>query len=146
MGIFSGLIGSGIFCRQIFGFVFIVAAGSRKNGKVDITASRIATGRGWGAVMAAVATACRLVLRFVAFFFQGMMRFERNDIDEKRDEHADQGVDHAVDGETGNAGVGAMRDRHAEKRNTGNIGQRVFPHELDKVFEGRDSERIFVFR
>ena len=49
--------------------------------------------------MAAVAAA-RCPGRVFRVFLQAVVGFERNDVDEKRDEYADQGIDHAIDGET----------------------------------------------
>ena len=112
---------------------------------VNITAARIPCRRRGGTVMAAVAAA-RCPGRVFRVFLQAVVGFERNDVDEKRDEYADQGIDHAIDGETRDADIVAVSDRHAQKSDTGDVGQCVFAHEFDKEFERRDGQRMFAVR
>ena len=44
---------------------------------------------------------------------QGFLRPDRDDIDEERYEHADQGIEHTVQGESRNTGIGAVGDGDA---------------------------------
>ena len=95
--------------------------------------------------MAAMAVAC-CPGRVFRVFFQAVMGFERNDVDEKRDEYTDQGIDHAADGEPRDADIVAVSNRYAQKSDAGDVGQRVFAHEFDKEFERRDGQRMFAVR
>ena len=73
------------------------------------------------------------------------MRTDRDDIDEERNEYPDQGVEHAVQGKTGNTGVGSVCDGHTQKSDAGNVRQCVLAHEIDEIFEGRKCKRVFFF-
>ncbi len=110
---------------------------------MDIAAARIATGGRRRAVVTAM-TAAGMFGGPDIVVFHFMCRSERNDVDEKGNEHADQGVDHAVDGESGDAGVGTMRDRDGQKGDASDVGQGVFPHEIGQVFERCDRQRDFL--
>ena len=85
-----------------------------------------------------------VVLLYVMRFASGDVRFcaHRDEIDEERDEYADQGIEYAIQGEAGDAAVCAVRDCHAQKGDAGNIGQGAFTHEIGKNDQWGDSEEF----
>ena len=75
-----------------------------------------------------------VALLYVMHFASGDVCFgtHRNEIDEERNEHADQGVEYTVQGKAGNTGICAVCDRHTQECDTGNVGQGAFTHEIGK--------------
>lgn len=54
------------------------------------------------------------------------------EIDEERDEYADQGIENTVHGKTGNTGVGTVCDGDRQESDAGDVGQGAFAHEVRK--------------
>lgn len=78
-------------------------------------------------------------------FFAGIQFFlmaDGNDVDEKRDEYADQGVDDTVEGEVRDAGIGTVCDGDTQECDTGDVGQSAFPHEVGQKDQGRDRKEF----
>ena len=78
-------------------------------------------------------------------FFAGIQFFlmaNGNDVDEKRDEYADQGVDDTVEGEVRDAGIGTVCDGDTQECDSGDVGQSAFPHEVGQKDQGRDRKEF----
>ena len=78
-------------------------------------------------------------------FFAGIQFFlmaDGNDVDEKRDEYADQGVDDTVEGEVRDAGIGTVCDGDTQECDTGDVGQSAFPHEVGQEDQGGDRKEF----
>ena len=77
---------------------------------------------------------------FACFHF----RTHWNEVHEEGNEHADQGVEHAVEGETRNAAIGAVGDGDAQEGDAGDVGQGAFAHELGEKDKGCDGTETVV--
>ncbi len=68
---------------------------------------------------------------------------QRDDIDEKRDEYTDERIEYAVEGEAGDAGIGAVCDGDGKESDAGDIGQCAFAHEIGQKKQWCDREQFF---
>ena len=78
----------------------------------------------------------------VVVMYSGLAMPHGQEIDEEGDEYADEGVEDAVHGETGNAGIGAMRDGDGQEGDAGDVGQCAFAHEIGKKNQRRDGKQF----
>ena len=67
---------------------------------------------------------------------------EGDEIDEERDEYADQGIEYAVHGEAGDAGICAMCDGDRQEGHAGDVAQCAFAHEVGEEYQRCDREQL----
>ena len=89
---------------------------------------------------------CRCVLFDVNISVTGdlfVRMTQRDDVDEKRDEYTDERIEYAVEGEAGDAGIGAVCDGDGKESDAGDVGQCAFAHEIGQKKQWCDREQFF---
>ncbi len=136
------VMGWRVLCRRVYGMDFDFLFSLDMAGKGNVPFSGIACRSGRDTFLMAFAVAGGIG-GGLHVMLQGFLRPDRDDVDEERNEHADQGIEHAVYGKAGNAAVGSVRDSHTQESDTGNVRQGVFAHEIDEILEWSKRKGVF---